>query len=188
MFEILLLIGVVALGVIAYHLHGIRQRLDEDARMSESVRQEQELDAEIRDACPNLFYQFRTELREWFRIHRRQRQYYEKHKKYADVVDPHSDDEASWFDIFARLLKEASDEQKAILGEIASATDTFLKEARAKTVLKAAEMNFLAFSAWHDSLNDPRDVGALRIVRDLLKQRLESHVEVYRRVTNTTAG
>ena len=112
MFETILLLGVLALGVLAYQPHGIRHALEENAQLSALAREQAELDEMIRDACPNVFYPLRAELREWFAIHQRKRAYYERHKRFGDVMNPHSDEESSWYDVFQRLLKDANDEQK----------------------------------------------------------------------------
>lgn len=186
MFEALLVLGVAILGVIAHQLYGIRQRLDENARVEEAARKDREFDETIRDACPTLFYQFRSDLRDWFRVHERKREYYEEHRAYGNAMSPHSDEESSWFDVFQRLLKGANDTQKTALGEISSVTDRFLKEATAKTVLKPAEMNFLAYRAWHDFLDEGGEAVVLGIVCNHLKERLDPHVETYRRFATSS--
>ena len=188
MFETILLLGVVALGIIAYQLQGIRHALEENAQLSALAREQAELDEMILDACPNVFYQLRAELRDWFAIHQRKRAYYEEHKSFGDAMSPHSDEESSWHDIFQRLLKGANDEQKLALGAVAALTDNFLQEAAARTVLKPAEMNFFAFQAWRDFLSEGGDAIVLGIIKSHLQESLDSQLQAYRRSPGSDGG
>ena len=83
--------------------------------------------------------------------------------------------------IFQRLLKNASDEQKLTFGAGAAVTDNFLHEAAARTVLTPTEMNFLAFQAWREFLNEGGDAIILGIIKDHL-QPLRSEPQEHNRV------
>lgn len=188
MLEFILVIATLALCAIAYQLVLLRGVLEEQGKVSASVLQQQELDQEIVHACPNLFYQFKPGLREWFAIHRRKSEYYGKHKRFGDFVSPHSDEESSWFDIYTRLEAKGDNTQKAQLATIASATDGFLRDAGNATILTPPEVNFLAFQEWRDLLSEGGDEKILGIMHDHLRKRFESHLENYGRPSGKAAG
>jgi hypothetical protein len=150
----LLSLAVVGLGIIAYQLQRIRRRLDQDSRMAASAQEQQGLDDTIREACPHLFQPLKQELRDWFAIRKRKRGYNDERERFGDVIDPHSDEDASWHDVFSRLLKHANnDQEKTALHELGEVTDRLLKEAATATVLTPAEGDYLAFQAWRDLLS-----------------------------------
>jgi hypothetical protein len=181
MLEVLLSVAVLALCFLAYELSRTRAVLEAFAAATVAGREQREIDDQIRDACPHIFFQRRTDLRKWFAIMERKRQYYEDRKRIADTVDPHSAEESSWFDTYARLARDASTDQKQVLGELAEDTDAFLKRAAEETVLLPAEANFFAFEAWATFIQDGGETAILRIMRDHLRKALESHLEAYAR-------
>jgi hypothetical protein len=188
MLEIGVLIASAALCVIAYQLIRVRTTLEEQGRVASAVRAQQEVDQEILHACPSLFYAMKPDLREFFAIHRRKRDHYERHQHIADVVNPHSDEVSSWYDIYMRLFEAGTDAQKPLLVAIAEDTDKFLHDVRDATVLTTAEGNFLAFQGWRELLGDGGDEKILGILRDHLQQRFRSHIENHGRLPTSPAG
>jgi hypothetical protein len=114
MFEFVLIVAALSLCVIAYQLLRLRAVVEGHIKASVLVRNQQELDQEIFHLCPNLFYPFKSELRDWFAIQRRKADYYKSHKQFADIVSPHSDEESSWFDIYRLLFAIIPSERKAL--------------------------------------------------------------------------
>ena len=180
MTEAVLFLGLLVLGVVAYQLRGIRLILERGAETFAVVRQERELDDEIHDACPTLFYPFKGELRAYFRIFRKKRAYYEKHKRWGDMMSPHSDEEASWYDIYSRLFKAGNEQQKVSLHAMAVVTDSFLKTG-SESLLRPAEMSFFAFQAWRELLNDGGDAEVLGMIAGHLERCLAEHTSTYKR-------
>jgi tripartite tricarboxylate transporter TctA family protein len=60
MFETIVLVGVIALVIIAYQLQAIRRVLENMAKLSAEERQQASTDKMTRDACPHVFFQFRA--------------------------------------------------------------------------------------------------------------------------------
>jgi hypothetical protein len=95
---------VILLLVIAFELHRIRVLCQTWMDGQETLRRVSELDDEIRAKCPNLFFDHRQGLRDWFRIFERKRKYYEDHKRFSDFESPHSPEESDWTDMYLNPL------------------------------------------------------------------------------------
>ena len=172
-------IGLALLAIIAYFLNAIRELHRAQMLLDDSVRQQQELDQTVEHFCPNLFFEYRSELRNWFEIIER-KQIIIRHFEVFDT-DSNDEVESDWQSICYRLVKESSSESprwKEHLKELNDVTDEFIKSAPRDTRPTQTEVNFLLFRYWKDRINKPYPDPIHSMVLEYLTEELGRYREI----------